>query len=1145
VGHTPSITTPEPTPDALTVAVRVWTTRAAVSVGKAAEPDAGIEAGALVSERPVKRRYPTEALIFDTETEPGPAQRVRLLVWRLYSDAPGELAGYHCVEEGIAYPDDLPQRDPHGYRTLIEHARTFPADVAPGMGEPDSEGGLAIKSLSVWLEGRLYRYGYQHRNRCYVVGFNLPFDLGGLASHWGAATRRFRGGWTLGIWGNYDKDGKWQDRRYHPRLLMNAIDPRRTLFGWGSLKPGDADRRGPGRFIDLRTLAFALTDVSHALESACAAFGDPYEKDDVEHERSTPELIDYAVEDVRHTSLLYRHTLAELAEHCGIDLEPHRLYSPATVGARYLEAMGLERPLAKFTSLTPQQLGWTELDVEDDPVHQASEGHGVGEELLGYSMSAFYGGRTEARIVRAPVPVVHVDFRSMYPAVNALLGTWGLLRAASVRMIDVTEELRELLVDPRLLDRCLTPELWRQVGVTLVEIEPDGDILPVRATYNPNSPDLGIGVNPLTYGGKLWYALPDVIAAALLEGDKPPRVTRAIRMTGEGIQDGLRAVRLRGASELDPFAEQDPFLTMVMQRATVTANESIPSEERERLQLFLKITANATAYGSLARFDRRDLARPARVEVHGPDSDLRAGRTSTPEDPGPYCFPPVACSITAGARLMLAILERLITDAGGNYAFCDTDSMAIVATQNGGAVSCQTTEGESIRSLSWKTVRGILDQFATINPYDPQLLEPWKVEHDSLRQQLHCYVISAKRYVLYHQNPSGATEILTPHEGEQDPPEEDAPDPLTDWSEHGLGLYMDPAPREDPQEERWSWIGEAWGWILARELGIPREQPAWAERYALMRFTVSSPAVADWFSYLNESQHRGERVRPGSFGLIAHANPLFATDRKPTATYEKKPDLWPELAWYDRVTGQRVSVITARDRRDPESFARVQEDTVVVDALADVIGRYTRRPEHSSLAPNSQPASGKTHGLLLRLPVNAHPVTTLLTGKEGNKIIERLTGEVSDVGTYRNDHGWRMDRWELILPVLQDVGAPAIIARGIPRSTVYSTLRGARPREDESAYLALARTHAIAELERWGAEAPTDPVSQLASYLRERERQEVALRRCAWCGRPLPADVRADARYHSAACRKAAQRALPSADRKTSGPARTVGTDKP
>jgi hypothetical protein len=184
---------------------------------------------------------------------------------------------------------------------------------------------------------------------------------------------------------------------------------------------------------------------------------------------------------------------------------------------------------------------------------------------------------------------------------------------------------------------------------------------------------------------------------------------------------------------------------MIEQRARVTADATLRTDKRERLERFLKITANATAYGSLARFDRRDLPGPAQVTIHGPDREPRQQRTTTPEDPGPYCFPPVACSITAGARLMLAILERLVSDAGGSYAFCDTDSLAIIATPKGGPMPCQTADGKTIMALSWRTAREILDRFSTLNPYDPRLLSPWKIEHESLTRQLRCYAISAKR----------------------------------------------------------------------------------------------------------------------------------------------------------------------------------------------------------------------------------------------------------------------------------------------------------------------------------------------------------------------------------------------------------------
>jgi hypothetical protein len=1124
------------------VAVRVWTTRTTPSTNAGiGNVDNGPDHHAGRAPRRVpKRRYPTEALIFDTETEADPTQRLRFLVWRLYSDPPGGSPGHFCIEEGIAYPDDLPERDPEAFKTLVGCGLTRLADVAPGYGARDGRG-LLVRPISWWLHERLLHHGFRHRNRCAVVGFNLPFDLGRLASYWAPARGYYRGGFSLGIWGEFNPDGKWRDARYHPRLLIKAIDPRRTLFGWGSLKQGDHDEKGAAaKFIDLRTLAFALTDRSYTLEGACIAFGDPFEKAEVGYDNLTPELIDYALDDVRHTSMLYRHTLAELAQHEGVDLLPHRLYSPATVGARYLEAMGLQRPLEKFTRLTDQQLGWDSRRRDQPQPEMAEDRAGISEELLGYAMNAFYGGRAEARIVRTPVPIAYVDFTSMYPAVNALLGTWSILRATTANTIDATGEVRDLLADPHLLDRCLTRELWANVGVTLVEVEPDGNLLPIRATYQPGKPDLGIALNPLRYEGTLWYALPDVIAATLL-GKRTPAVARAIRIVGEGIQDGLRSVPLRGGEKLDPTGEQDPFLVMIEERARVKADPSLTDEERDRLQLFLKITANATAYGSLARFDRRDLAEDTPVTIHGPDTDPRAGSTRTPEDPGPFCFPPVACSITAGARLMLALLERLVTDAGGSYAFCDTDSMAIVATSNGERVKCQTAKGETITSLPRATVRGILDRFDALNPYDPELLQPWKVEHDSLDRQLYCYAISAKRYVLYRLGGDGTPDLVTAQDGEDAPPDdaESESDTLTDWSEHGLGLYLDPlsvspdSPQRDKQGRR-VWMRQAWEWILANALGTPCEQPTWTSRYALTRFTVSSPTLGRWFEGYNRSRPREDSVRPGSFGLIAHPDPAFYTDRHPTAlptaTYESHPERWDGLGWYDRSTGGPINVATAEERAEPERFAdALTSGAIVIDTLRGVLGRYTRRPEHKSLAPDGQPTTGRTHGLLQRRPVASSSVHTLLTGKEGNQIAERLLGAASDVGDHRNDYGTRADLWELILPVLEDIGPSGVIAQGIPRSTVHDTLNGARPRRHHTAYLGVASAHAAASLQRWGIDVPTDPSAQLAAYLREHDGRTRELRLCEYCGKPLAPNARSDARYHSDACRKAAARAVPTA----------------
>src|SRR5262249_30756804 len=118
-------------------------------------------------------------------------------------------------------------------------------------------------------------------------------------------------------------------------------------------------------------------------------------------------------------------------------------------------------------------------------------------------------------------------------------------------------------------------------------------------------------------------------------------------------------------------------------------------------------------------------------------------RVKHPEDPGEFSFPPLAATTTAGARLLLAMLERVVTGLSGRdgaYAFCDTDSMAIVSTKEGGLVKCpggswHQRSGESVRALSWAQVDEIRERFNALNPYDreavPDLL---KLTDENFRQ---------------------------------------------------------------------------------------------------------------------------------------------------------------------------------------------------------------------------------------------------------------------------------------------------------------------------------------------------------------------------------------------------------------------------
>jgi hypothetical protein len=105
------------------------------------------------------------------------------------------------------------------------------------------------------------------------------------------------------------------------------------------------------------------------------------------------------------------------------------------------------------------------------------------------------------------------------------------------------------------------------------------------------------------------------------------------------------------------------------------------------------------------------------------------------------------------------MLERCITDEGGHYLFCDTDSMCIVASNSGGQVSCPNEP--SIKALSWEDVKEITARFESLNCYDRtqvrgSILKIEKVNFDKGEQvDLFGFATSAKRYVLYRYDKAG------------------------------------------------------------------------------------------------------------------------------------------------------------------------------------------------------------------------------------------------------------------------------------------------------------------------------------------------------------------------------------------------------
>lgn len=427
-------------------------------------------------------------------------------------------------------------------------------------------------------------------------------------------------------------------------------------------------------------------------------------------------------------------------------------------------------------------------------------------------MQSYFGGRAECRIRNWEMPVCPIDFMSQYSTVNELFDNSSVLTAEYVTFSDATNEIVDFL--PQItLENCFERRLWPKFKF-FASVYPDNDILPVRTVYNGTTQN--IGVNYLTSNEPIWFAGPDIIASILLTG-RVPRIEKAIRVTPHGKQQNLASTSLRGMVKVD--ANEDSFFKHVVEQRAV--HESNPA-----LHYWLKILASSGSYGLFVELNPKDANR-MEIEVFSGNESFRT-TSDVVEEPGKWFAPHVASLITSGGRLLLAMLERCITDSGGNFLFCDTDSAAIVASEQRQEIA-MPNGAEPITALSWAEVQQIADRFGSLNPYDHELIDGsilrihkvnWNA--DKQRRQLFGYSVAAKRYALYTKSENDV-EIVEP-------------------KAHGLGYFY--PPKDSPKN--WShetpqWIFEAWDWIVRGVLGLDRTKPGWFNLPVMMRLTLSTP----------------------------------------------------------------------------------------------------------------------------------------------------------------------------------------------------------------------------------------------------------------------------------------------------------------
>ena len=739
------------------------------------------------------QRYGERVLVFDTETTTDAAQRLLFGFFRLYEND-------RLITEGVIAADTL---DYEQIMTISEYA---------------AKCRLPIYSRERFVEDVFYPEVYVWGTLC--IGFNLPFDLTRIAIHAGGGRGENRRKFRIYL----SRRLRWHDMRIESasgRAAFIGFVPKRKLTSWEKPFFG-------GRFLDLSTLMRAFTGISHSMKSAC--------KKNVfnthTHKMNMQELgginrrtLTYGRQDVRVTWALYRKLRHEYAHHPFATFENERskpkdgrymgqLYSSASIAKQYLRLLGITALLEKRPRLRLSHVG--------------------------HAIAAYFGGRADVRVRKTDVPVRVLDFTSMYATIFCLQRLDTLLAAPSIGVQVVTAEIKALVEDftsNNGLAMLYNPKMWLKLNC-LVLVDPNWAILPVRfrqvkpgriSEANPagsrkaKEEPYTIAVTPLGAPQARWYTLADVLASILL-GGPAPKIRRAIRFIPNG-RHSPKSTKFRNRLWL---RSNEPFFKPIVEERQIAKRGSKDNPDLAALERGLKEMAASGAYGIYAEIN---------VSPGHPDKEIPGDAYSDicfrslkvhNERPGAFSNPIIASLITGGARLMLAMLEAEVTQRGGTFAFCDTDSLAIVSGDG-----CP----QAIPYLPAAAIEEIVTAFDALSPYDcdkvPHLL---KVEHPDI-SDLRCFAVSAKRYVLYRWRPGRRIQIVKA-------------------SESALGAIMGRSRNESTKKlARRIWLAILMKHLKVNPVQRRRAKPLINFDVPLRRkFPISQPSILDRLKTYNKSR---------------------------------------------------------------------------------------------------------------------------------------------------------------------------------------------------------------------------------------------------------------------------------------------------
>jgi hypothetical protein len=877
-------------------------------------------------------------LVFDTETTTGLGQRLRVGCYHLYKAGKLHQSGLF-VDHDALDPDELAVIEAYA----VDHRMRF----------YDRDG---------FVRQVFLRYGW--RQRALIVGANLGFDLSQLGIGHGPAkdqTGFMRGGFSFAL----------TDNPFHPRVQAKRLGARATAFRFTIPSGRHAEARNKerggnaakhrGYFLDVLGLGAALFGQKLTLKGLADKLGTEHRKLDTDEHGGpiTPEYLDYLERDVLVTWECAQE-LIERYDRLGFTETPvTRVYSEASIGKALLKQAGAAT--------------WRELQPDLPPA------------VLASILETYYGGRTECRIRRVPLQGVYLDFLSQYPTVFVLQNLDRYLLATGFDWHDENPETLRRWVNRLNPESVLDPKLWPKLDA-ICFVQPDGDFVPTRARFRHTSSAYNLALAYRHGGPPQWWTLADVLDSKLQTG-RSPTILRAIRFKPRPRQSGLRPVDLNGDPRYRVDPNTDDLIKRLVELRQQLKTEAAAAKEagdldQERLldglATGVKVEANAIAYGTPIEINIDERPDLQDLLLHLPDGTTQPCRSRRVEQQGTWFNPLVATLVSSGGRLLLATAINLLQDAGGEYVFCDTDSLFACATKPGGLLACpggphRLPDGrEAIQALSHTEIREtLIEPFRTLNPYGGELGEGsiLELEAENLDAETEdqiepvCLSIAAKRYCMFTLEKNGEPRLL----GELG---------RRRRSEHGLGHLLFPRDLDQPGKA----LDEFWEHLVACELDLDHLEPAFFSEPAIGRLTITSQADQATFKTYNTGKPYPDQVRPWHFLAIAHPHRLErGRVRCLIGPYHHDLALLAAQEWVDRANPDHSYQLRL------DKPYELSEESIAAQTIRDYFDDYRDHSDAKMLGPDHERCHPWTRGLLHHRSVAATSLVRI--GKESNPLL--------------------------------------------------------------------------------------------------------------------------------------------------------------